>query len=225
MEETKRRRFIIRAVLEGEVDVSEEPQPVLPEGYTQLQYVEADGRQWINTGVDETQTSHAKYQVLITSQPKVNGNHILSSKNTYFPFLKGINASDPLWRTHLVSDLWGTEVRSPYAWDLNTIYTIEGFPDNKILLDGTQLDTMTPGQTKSASNKIYVFTYGGNINNSDYRFHGYMYYCKIYDLNGDLIRDLIPAKDPDGKAGLYDIINDVFYQSISGTALIAGPEA
>jgi len=28
MEETKRRRFIIRAVLEGEVDVSEEPQPV-----------------------------------------------------------------------------------------------------------------------------------------------------------------------------------------------------
>lgn len=27
MEETKRRRFIIRAVLEGEVDVSEEPQP------------------------------------------------------------------------------------------------------------------------------------------------------------------------------------------------------
>jgi len=30
MEETKRRRFIIRAVLEGEVDVQEEPQPVIP---------------------------------------------------------------------------------------------------------------------------------------------------------------------------------------------------
>ena len=32
MEETKRRRFIIRAVLEGEVDVSEEPQPEPSQG-------------------------------------------------------------------------------------------------------------------------------------------------------------------------------------------------
>ena len=34
MEETKRRRFIIRAVLEGEVDVSEEPVPPVPQYVT-----------------------------------------------------------------------------------------------------------------------------------------------------------------------------------------------
>lgn len=224
MEETKRRRFIIRAVLEGEVDVQEEPGPILPEGYTRLQYVEADGNQWIDIGLNETETSHAMYEIAVTSQPRVNGNHILSSSNCYFPFLKGNISSDPSWRTIVFSKLWGTEVPADFIWDLNRKYKLEGFPDNKIMIDGAQMGTMSPGSTKNASNKLYLLTYGGNPSSTNYRFHGFMYSCKIWDLNGALIRDLIPAKDQNNKVGLYDLVNSVFYQSGTGSPLIAGPE-
>lgn len=52
MEETKRRRFIIRAVLEGEVDVSEEPVPPVP------QYVTSGLiHRW--DGIDNTRNGHS----------------------------------------------------------------------------------------------------------------------------------------------------------------------
>lgn len=53
MEETKRRRFIIRAVLEGEVDVHEEPVPPLPPGvlYQLSAPVVLDGTNFIDTSI------------------------------------------------------------------------------------------------------------------------------------------------------------------------------
>ena len=53
MEETKRRRFIIRAVLEGEVDVHEEPVPPLPPGvlYQLSAPAVLDGTNFIDTGL------------------------------------------------------------------------------------------------------------------------------------------------------------------------------
>ena len=53
MEETKRRRFIIRAVLEGEVDVHEEPVPPLPPGvlYQLSAPAVLDGTNFIDTGI------------------------------------------------------------------------------------------------------------------------------------------------------------------------------
>lgn len=53
MEETKRRRFIIRAVLEGEVDVHEEPVPPLPPGvlYQLPGELVLDGTNYVDTGL------------------------------------------------------------------------------------------------------------------------------------------------------------------------------
>lgn len=53
MEETKRRRYIIRAVLEGEVDVHEEPVPPIPPGvlYQLSEATVFDGTNLIETGI------------------------------------------------------------------------------------------------------------------------------------------------------------------------------
>lgn len=202
----------------------------VPSGYTRLTYVETNGNQYVDTGLNETQTTHAEYEVAITSQPKVNGLHILSSTNTYFPFLKGGAASDTNWRTRIGGKLKGNETFNDsgtaviaFDWDFNRRYVLSGYPDT--IVDGVTLDKLTTGSTSSASNKLTLFTYGGSATNTTYRFYGKMYWCKIYDSNDDLLRYFIPAENSSNVAGLYDIVNGTFYTSATGTALIAGEVA
>lgn len=50
-----------------------------------------------------------------------------------------------------------------------------------------------------------------------------MYYCKIYNDNGELVRDYIPCiRRSDLKAGLYDLVTCEFYTSNSGYDFIPG---
>jgi len=51
-----------------------------------------------------------------------------------------------------------------------------------------------------------------------------MYKFQIYD-NGSMVRNFIPCINPDLVVGLYDTINNKFYQSSTATPLIAGPRA
>ena len=45
----------------------------------------------------------------------------------------------------------------------------------------------------------------------------------IYD-NGTLVRDYVPCIDPEGIAGLYDMVNNVFYADAAGGTFTAGAE-
>ncbi|MBQ9657934.1 MAG: hypothetical protein IJV31_04100, partial [Clostridia bacterium] len=48
-------------------------------------------------------------------------------------------------------------------------------------------------------------------------------YFKIY-INDSIVRDFIPCKNSEGKAGLYDLVKNKFYSSQTGTEFIAGNE-
>ena len=52
---------------------------------------------------------------------------------------------------------------------------------------------------------------------------GKLYSCQIYD-NGTLIRDYVPAKNSGEVVGLYDLVNDTFYQNAGTGVFAAGPE-
>lgn len=49
-----------------------------------------------------------------------------------------------------------------------------------------------------------------------------LYSCKIWDGNAPA-RDFVPCLNPSGVAGLYDIVNGVFYTDPNGAEFIAGP--
>ena len=197
---------------------------VLPAGYTELQFVYANGNQYVDTGINETQCTHGKYKVQVTSMPARNGNHILSAKNTYLPFLKAKTTSpyDTIWGQSLKGNgLTDNDVL--VSWDIATDYEIEGYVDGKVSLDGVEQSwQLTAGSTSSASNNFYLFTYGGSPTNTTYRFHGYMYWCKMFDSNNNLLRHFIPCIDPNDVVGLYDLVTETFYHSDSDTELIAG---
>lgn len=49
-----------------------------------------------------------------------------------------------------------------------------------------------------------------------------LYSCQIYD-NGTLIRDFVPCTNASGTVGLYDVVNDEFYQNAGTGTFTAGP--
>jgi len=48
-----------------------------------------------------------------------------------------------------------------------------------------------------------------------------LYSCQIYD-NGTLVRDYVPCKNSSGVAGLYDLVNGVFYTNAGTGSFAAG---
>ena len=207
----------------------------VPTGYTRLQYVATNGNQYVNTNIDETQAESAEYEFSISSGKSdsyaTNGNHILSASTTFFPLIKGTGTSgDDRYRL-----LWcnrkGNETVSVGSNHLNasidTRYVISAFVNNSddVAVDGSYLYSQTAGTSASSSNKFVLFTYGGNVSQIKYRFWGKLYYMKVYNASGELIRYFIPAKNSSDVAGLYDPISETFYTSASGTALIAGEVA
>ncbi len=51
-----------------------------------------------------------------------------------------------------------------------------------------------------------------------------MYFFRIYDVHGALVRDYVPAKNGSGVAGLWDRVNNAFWPSAGAEAFIAGNE-
>ena len=80
-----------------------------------------------------------------------------------------------------------------------------------LFINNTQLLNLTTVATSSPSNNeysIYLFRLNGDYIQP---INAVLYSCKLYD-GSTLIRDFIPAvRLSDGEAGLYDVVNDVFY--------------
>ncbi|MBR0408302.1 MAG: hypothetical protein IJI53_09730 [Clostridia bacterium] len=199
---------------------------LLPAGYTQLQYIYSYNS-YINTGVDETQAARARYKILVRSITYNKGNHILSSTNTYFPFLRG---STSVAQSEIGFKLKGSENLASgskaFTWELQTEYTIEGFigDSNEVKVNGTVLLGATAGSNAVSGNYFNIFC-TGDPSSSAYFFHGNLYFMEIYDSSGNLLRNFIPCKNSSDVAGLYDTVTESFYTSGNESALTAGPAA
>ena len=69
-----------------------------------------------------------------------------------------------------------------------------------------------------------LFCSFSDTNNTPQRYcNGILYYFKLF-VNGTLVRDMIPCKNPNNVVGLYDVVNHRFYSSPNGNAFVAGPE-
>jgi len=205
--------------------VSVESSIVLPTGYKRVQYVQADGNQYINTGIAETVNLGAEYTYSIdTDSPYGTGNHVLSSAGCFYPFLR--STSDTTDRSLLVTQRGqGGGQEFPYNWSLDTIYTVRAFVGNDdFSVNGTKIGTLATGSNLSASNNLYLFAYGGSPTNAVYRFKGKLYGMTLYNAGGTVVHRYVPCKNPSDVAGLYDVVAQQFLHSDSGTELIAGAE-
>lgn len=180
----------------------------LPSGYTELEYIQSSGTQYIDTGVvANTLTSVAMnfdWLGTNTAWMTVFGSY---NSNNYFS-LWHRNTSD--FKAHMGTSKYAiTDSSKNISLELSAM---------KFKINSTERTFST---TIAASSNLYLF----HISNANSYAKAVMrlYSCVIY--NGDTpIRKFIPCKNPDGEVGLYDIITQSFYGNAGTGTFTAGTE-
>lgn len=203
----------------------------LPSGYTRLEYIYTDGRQYINPSLNSGDVDFAEYEVMVRSQWYVKGGNILSSNTCKFPYLTGDNTNGFRSRIGFTNrgngDNKVTSGSYLFPWKFDERHTLSGFASGgAVSVDGTQKFAVPVGS--AASDALYIFAGGadrisGNVPDFSYAFIGRLYGMKLYK-NNTLIRNYIPCKDSNNEAGLYDVVNSTFLKSASAKRLFRGGE-
>lgn len=198
---TKDTEWIFQAV--GGHDI----ESVLPSGYTQLEYIESSGTQYIDTGLKPTQD----YSMTIKCQSTG------TTSNTYA-------GCDTNWQN--TGFFIGVEV---FEFGNVGMDRIQNHGEDPIVLtldktggykDGVKTWNNASTATFQTVSNLTLFALNRNGTIREY-LTGKIYYCTISD-NGTLVRNFIPCKNPDGVIGMYDTVGKQFYAN-AGTGNFTAP--
>lgn len=183
------------------------PSSRLPEGYTEVQYIQSSGTQYVDTGFKPNQDS----RVLIKLSTSETGSHTVFGADfswTDDGFALGVGFTHYGKETGTIS---GLNNGSPHEVDFNK---------NIISMDGSTVLTMG-ASTFSVPHNLALFA-NNRAGGIQEKTTMALYYCRIYDGN-TIIRDYIPCKNAGGVVGLYDLIGQKFYGNAGTGSFTAGP--
>lgn len=171
----------------------------LPTGYTKLEYIESDGNHYIDTGFVPNQDTRVKMSILASG---LSGEtYAYGARNS-----AGSNAFLCALEPSAITFGYAIQYRA-YEGVIDGRYDIDQ-NKNIMTVNGTEL---SGNYVESFSSESNLTLFGRNTAGSVEKLSAIkLYSCKIYD-NGTLVRDFIPAMNASGEAGLYDLVNNVFY--------------
>ena len=196
---------------------------LVPIEYTQVEYIESTGTQYIDTGVkpNNNTVTEIKCSPIIGDEVMSNGAILgarYSSGVKEYRLQIGVS-SDSKIRT--IQRVYNNEIYgfrdSYYEWFKDYIYNIK-FGVNTYI-NGELLDTFDNGDFTPDIN-MYLFAFNNNGNILGYS-QSRIYFCKIYD-NDILVRNFIPCKNTSDIVGLYDAVSGTFYQNAGTGTFEAG---
>lgn len=191
--------------------------PELPNGYTELEYIESSGTQYINTGIKINSSDSVEMDIEITSKPSEQI-FIFGSTTTGDGERYGVTyiPNRNYWRNVLGPNMYNFPT-SLGAVGKRTIVKDGG----KCTIDGVIGDVNSVEFTSSGDFTLFC----QNRDNGEFRLFASMrlYLCRIY-RNGSLIRSFIPCKNPENVVGLYDKVSSQFFANAGSGVFVAGPE-
>ena len=199
-----------RKIKKGYVGVENFVPRALPSGYTQVAYIEADGKQRFDTGfVPNGQTR----MVLEFEATDVSAtNNIIGSRSSTTEQAYTFSVLNGRWRI-------GYNNASPETTvDADTKRHIADLNKNVLSIDGVVIHTADAAEFDGA----YTIYIGAIHAATNYWGKARYCACQLYDETGALVRDYVPCVDTSGVAGLYDMVNGTFGGSITSTAFVAG---
>lgn len=186
----------------------------LPSGYTQVEYIESSGSQYINTGVIGTSGLEAHIKVELTS-------------NANSAILSSVASTIRIYLCQIDSGKWGygynNYVASTSSVQVGVIYEIYSkmYAGSQILRVNGE-DVVTGSNGAAYNNNLNLALLALNANGSIIEYcKAKLYACKIYD-NGTLVRDFVPCINANGVAGLYDTVSGVFFENAGTGSFLAG---
>lgn len=194
--------------------VTPEPEPVLPEGYTQLDYIESTGAQYIDTGVvpginakiaiDFDVISAGSDDVLCgVISPNICIGY--STTRIFGAFKNGTGESTGA----------DTTVVGRHSAEIS---------NGAFVLDGTS-HSFSAVSSYSTTRSIFLFagSYSGASDGAYGKVKAKIFSCKLYD-GAAVVRSLVPCKNPSGTVGLYDLVGGEFYGNSGTGAFTAGAD-
>ena len=188
----------------------------LPVGYTEVEYIESSGTQYINTGI--CPTNNTKVEVVFNSS--MNSKFVYGSRtsvnteNRFAFFFDALNTSN-----HFQFSL-DTEI-ADISMQLNTDYTVSLSQEGGYL-DGELKESY---DTQSFVSELPLYLCGINQTGAEERAHefqGKIYSFKVYE-NNILIQSLVPCiRDIDGAIGMYDTVSNTFLVNSGTGTFISG---
>lgn len=194
----------------------------LPDGYTEVEYIESSGFTYIDTGIKPASAAVTiDFEPLAANtttlyQYVIFSNYLPSSGTRYFFMLtwesSGLRVANATSTSaasfkKLSSD--GTPRRMVAGID---------YPNKKAFLVGeAELDLTSNATSASMSNiRLLGSTSAGGC------VAAKLYSCQI-STAGTLVRDFVPCVNPSGAAGLYDLVGSIFYANAGTGSFAAGP--
>ena len=191
------------------------PGPTLPSGYTELEYIQSSGSQYINTGFIP------KYDSRIVLDAEVTDSSIVCA---LFGARGAASGTNPLSNT--LFSLSGGAIRSDYyGSSVSSTTTVSGrtiFDKNKNVVSFGS-NTITNNSSTASSNQTLFLFAVQTAGSATLLATMKLYACQIYD-NGTLVRDFYPCTNESGAVGLYDLVGKQFYSNAGTGAFVAGPE-
>ncbi len=176
-------------------------------GYTELEYIESTGTQYINTGVsyDANNVYICKFLITNLQYPQANYSGIMGQDGK----IQLAYQSTGYWDT-------GNGGSSILA-STNTIYVgkVE-CSTQKLYIDNVHVATRA--SQRDTSTKVGILGY------DSYRCYARVYSASI-ENNGTLVRDFVPVKrNKDNVVGMFDKVECKFYANAGSGSFVAGEE-
>ncbi len=185
--------------------------------YTQIEYLESTGTQWIQTGIilNENISIHIDTQLKNLPQSE---NILGGYGNTLGGRTVSIRAGGGYTRFTFFR---ATNTYTPCntAIDTNRHVFIVDIYNNYVQIDDCSLSVTDIYPTES---NTVSFDIGAYNNSTQYQWKAKYYNIKFYERDV-LIRDFIPVLDKDGTPCMYDRLEGKFYYNAGTGQFIAGP--
>ena len=199
--------------------------PGLPDGYTELEYIEGDGNSYIDTGVLSTSEMSMYFKFGYEDSSILNSNgaelahgSVDSVKSGFdIPIIGGPSIGfRPYYNEKLV---WAT-FNIPGTNEFE-VQQIEGSTNRNVVLNNTLVNTTT--DTYSVSNTITFFKSGSSdasTNGIELRL-----YSAIFSNYDVILNNFVPCKrNSDNAVGMYDLVSNTFFGNAGTGTFTAGPE-
>ena len=208
---------VARKVKKAYVGIQQFEKRPLPSGYTQVEYIESSGTQYIDTGIKPNQdtriiTTISDWSTLEESTTLWGTQS--GSADRYEMFI----ASGGVYRSYY----GGNAVSFDSSVSYNEKVTIDRNGNTITIGEYSKTNTVT---TFSCTTSLHLFTHSsGGTATSNKRASLKLYSCQIYD-SGTLARDYVPCTNSTGVGGLYDLVNSKFYGNAGTGTFTVGDSA
>lgn len=183
-------------------------QEELPDGYTQLEYLQSDGTQWINTEyiLQSSDTVELKAEYIQKGSLNYTTAYLCGSDTFYN---EGFNISEDISTSQGIREVFGTELNiTGLSPKIGVEFLIRSSVRELEIIIGYEIKVWTKSQNYTPLDfPVYLFTTNRNGTAFDAGFIGKIYYAKITNSQGEMTLNCIPCLDANGIPCLYDLVS------------------